>query len=109
MKNLEFGNKKELEQVLVEYMIDNDEDMNIKYSGLYWRFNIMHKRNKYHVTHAKQDYQFSTIFDLANFMFEKCNFKLDEIETTTKTTVTVDVDVDVKTKTKAKRTRKKQS
>ncbi len=105
MRNLEFANKKELEQVLVEYMIDNDEDMSIKYSDLYYKFHIMHKRNKYHVTHAKQDFQFNTIFDLANYIFEKCDFKLDEIETTTKTTVTVDVDVT--TKTKAKRTRKK--
>ena len=103
MRNLEFANKKELEQVLVEYMIDNDEDMSIKYSDLYYKFHIMHKRNKYHVTHAKQDFQFNTIFDLANFMFEKCDFKLDEIETTTKTTVTVDVDVTTKTK---RRTRK---
>lgn len=107
MRNLEFGNKKELEQVLIEYMIDNDEDMSIKYSNLYYKFHIMYKRNKYHVTHAKQDFQFNTIFDLANYIFEKCDFKLDEIETTTKTTVTVDVDVT--TKTKAKRTRKKQS
>lgn len=71
MRKVNVKGKRELEQVLVEYIRGNEE-VSIKYDEIYYKFHISQKGKKYVLSHAKEERTFNSIFDLANVVFEKC-------------------------------------
>lgn len=114
MKKLDFRTKKDLEKILIDFMENRNEEIAIKPADKHYRFYISFNRGKYSVGYIQQELQFATVFDLAVYVFAKCDLPLDEVKevmspkceessnnatrgTKTRLKVVTDVDVDIET------------
>lgn len=116
MKKLDFRTKKDLEKILIDFMSNRNEEIAIKPADKHYRFYISFNSGKYSVGYIQQELQFATVFDLAVYVFAKCDLPLDEVKevmsksprceesnnnatrgTKTRLKVVTDVDVDIET------------
>ena len=116
MKKLDFKTKKDLERILIDFMENRNEEIAIKPADKHYRFYISYNRGKYSVGYIQQELQFATVFDLAVYVFAKCDLPLDEFKevmskspkceesgnnatrgTKTRLKVVTDVDLDIET------------